>query len=496
MEVQHLGKPMTGPSNFLADIQSRSRYEWKPPYQLTRLPSWFKLSLDCYVTTSGTRRFTLVEPSEADLATPGLPEIASARGLSLVASIGGYHLLRDRGEVDPDLLLTHDEARLFLQYIEHRREYIGNRKGLEEALGVCEGGRVDASIKNVLPDRLGLDDNGQGTPWKVPELRNVGLRAAEIAGLSDPTARQVLSYGLLEAAKLNPMHVRTVEHASSLMRMTLFALADSSDTVSTEQLKYVAVHVRKSLQRRLDDTDEQFKSWLKDPDSNLLHQIAKRRDCPMSRPQVKRALLELGWRTLVMLGECIDMQMRTFRDAIPDALNEVEDFYFSQTFLGNPCYGGLPLLLLQDRFDDLSAAVVNVWNKAGDPSAIDVLHRVMYYNAELYGNRRAADRQYKRRSQARNASGQLAKEETIDYENQKSRAGPMPELFLDVAKAIAVDYGIDTDAGEWEASLVSHDDAELKIEMRRAEPHFVRSFTVPRKDFEAMARKMRDLDSE
>src|SRR5262245_24798981 len=92
MEVRPLSKPTTGPPDFLAGTQSRFRYDWTPPYQLTRLPSWFRLSLDCYVTTTGIRRFTLVEPSESDLATPGLPEIASARGLSLVASIGGYHL--------------------------------------------------------------------------------------------------------------------------------------------------------------------------------------------------------------------------------------------------------------------------------------------------------------------------------------------------------------------------------------------------------------------
>jgi hypothetical protein len=74
-----------------------------------------------YVGTDGTRRFTVVELSESERAAaePGLPEVSTARGLALVASVGGYALMLDRGIVDRAQLLTHDEARLILQYVEH-----------------------------------------------------------------------------------------------------------------------------------------------------------------------------------------------------------------------------------------------------------------------------------------------------------------------------------------------------------------------------------------
>jgi hypothetical protein len=418
IEVLPLGKPQAGPSDFLAGIVSRSRYVWRPPWQITRLPSWYELALDCYITASGTRRFTLVELSECDSAQigEGLGLVSTARGLLLVASIGGHRLLEARGELAPGLLLTNDEARLFLQHIEHRAEYLGPRTGLERALGVCAGGRADRATKTILPEDLGLDTNGEGDRWTIGRLSEEGQDAARAMGIEDPTPQQVLSFGLMEAAKRNPLYLDSVDESAAVVRMALFALPESTDEVTHEQLSYVATHVRSSLHGHLDDSNEQFDKWIKDPDSNLLHRISKRQDCLIPRDQVKRALLELGWRSLQMIGRCVDVQMQAFRDAFTDPLSKRENLYFSHVFLANPDYGGLPLLLLNERYEILNGPVVNLWNNPGDRHSVAVLHRVLLYYAELIGNRRAADTIYKRRALARNKDARVPTEATIVVE--------------------------------------------------------------------------------
>ena len=82
IKVQPLGVPQTGPREFLEQFTSRLRFVWEPPSQISRLPTWFKLALDCYVKSDGTRRFSLVELAGSDPAATdlGLPEVSTARG--------------------------------------------------------------------------------------------------------------------------------------------------------------------------------------------------------------------------------------------------------------------------------------------------------------------------------------------------------------------------------------------------------------------------------
>src|SRR5688572_19186966 len=131
-------------------------------------------------------------------------------------------------------------------------------------------------------------------------------------------------------------------------------------------------------------------------------------------------------------------------------LTEIEEFYFSQVFLSSTACGGLPLLLLRDRYPDLSAAIINVWNHPDDKTTVPILHRVMLYSAELLANRRAADKQYKRRSHAKDKSGRLAIESTINYDKQENSAKSEEAMFLVIAKKLAFGRGIDCEYGEWE----------------------------------------------
>jgi hypothetical protein len=490
MEIVPLDKPPGISDRYSNNVASYSRYVWHPPDQVTRLPEWFQLALDCSTNSSGTRWFGLVDVSNCHSQKhPGLERVATWRGLSLVASIGGYRLMLERGEVPKDPLLTPDQSRLYLRHVEHRREYFGQRKGM--ALEV-RGSQRDIANGSVLPDGLGLGPSGEGKAWKKSELTRRGTAAAHSAGIVDPSERQILSYGLTEAAKSNPLKLHSSE-LTALVRMTLFALPESTKKLAKRELKYVALHVGKSLSEHLNDTDEEFEKWIVDPTSNLLHRIAKRSDCPMSRDQVKHGMLELGWRALLMLGKCIDTQMRTFRDAIPVALTRAEDQSFKQRYLADKIYAGLPLLLLHDRFADLSAAIIYVWSNPGKPQAVQVLYRVMSYYAELFGNRRKVEREYKRRSLARNARGQIASSSTIHPDTQSKSKRKRDVVVLEVAKALARDQRIDCDFGEWEAEAALLK-TSIRIELRRAEPSFLRTFTISTATFKEIEKKLRESD--
>ena len=499
IKVLPLGKPQYGPPEFLEQFPSRLRFLWEPPFQISRLPSWYKLALDCYVGTDGTRRFTLVELSENDRAAaePGLPEVSTARGLALVTSVGGYALMLDRGTVDRDQLLTHDEARLYLQYVEHRREYFGKRKSLDVFMHSPEErilkGRSKKKPALAFPEDMGLDATGNGAKWTLSRFNEEARAAAHTAGIEQPTKQQLFSQGLTAAAKLNPLYLSSADKIEPIVRMALFALPESSNSVTTEQLQYVAKQVRSSLRDHLVDSDEDFRKWIDDPKSDLVRRITRRSDCSMTREQVRRVLLELGWYALKMLGQCIDIQMRAFRDALSEPLTEREDIYFSQLFFANPAFGGLPLLLLSDRYDELSAAIVNVWNSPGSRDAVAVLHRTMVYFAEFMGQRREADKMHKRRSLARNANAQIATESEFNEENFLLSTNK-DELFSDIAKVLAVRRGIDCDSDDWEFTLVSVSENLVQFKLRRADLPGAQTLTVPRAEFEEVARDSRDSD--
>ena len=393
----------------------------------------------------------------------------------------------DRGDVPRDLLLTHDESRLYLQHIEHRQEYFGKGKGLELGLPKAQPDFANG----ILPDGLGLGSERKGKPWKRAQLREAGLHAAQAAGIQQPNERQIQSYGMTEAAKLNPLNIRSSSGKAAVVRMVLFALPQSTKKVTNAQLRYVAAHVRKSLSERLNDTDEQFAKWITDPDSNLLHRIQKRSDCTMSRQQVKHVLLELGWQALQMIGKCIDVQMRAFRDAIPVPLTDIEDFYFGQLYLANSNFAGLPLLLLRNRYDDLQAAVLNIWNNPGDRSAVPVLHRVMTYYSEILGNRRKADKEYKREALAKNVYGQVAHSTPIDIATIAEPAKRHEGLLLEIAKTLARERGVECEFGEWEATAKQIQN-KIRVELRRAEPSFVMTITIPLAEFEKIAKIVRE----
>lgn len=393
-------------SSAAALIRSRQLYRWHPPCHLIdQLPSWYSLTLQCIERKDGIRQFFPVTPAivEGMNLGEGAQHVTTPGGLVLVASLGGAAILTERGESEAGRLGYH-EMRLLNAYIRHRREYFGKTTRLEKVLRVCGGARVDSSARNILPEDLGRSADGRGQPWNIKRLMYEGREAAREAGIANPMPEQILRFGLLAAPRDRYLNM-DVSETAFLVRMALFALGPSADRVPDDGLEYVADQVRQSLLDHRQDTKEKFRRWVEDADTNLVRRIEKRKDCKLKRPQVRNAILELGWRSFRSLGRCVGSQMYAFQQALPEPLSDDEELLFRWAYLGGPELGGFPLAVLHDRLPFLKEAVLTVWNQSGDPLALAGIRAMLYYYWELASNRRAADRTIKQQAQAQREHG-------------------------------------------------------------------------------------------
>ena len=154
-------------------------------------------------------------------------------------------------------------------------------------------GRPDAGTKNILPDEIGLDNHGRNEPWDVQEVKRRGLAAAQSAGISNPTPDEIVRRALYEAARLNPLKSSEAE-TRGLLQLAFYSLGPELGKVDADAVRYCAEQVKASLKDHLQDTREQFDSWIGDSKANLIKRISKRKGCAWNKLDVRRALLELG----------------------------------------------------------------------------------------------------------------------------------------------------------------------------------------------------------
>jgi hypothetical protein len=454
-------------------------YTWIPPYQIAiRLPKKFDgpdgpdrfaLSLVCLVNKAGNRRFYPVQKG--------------ARILIMKACVSGSAILDDRNEIDNKSLFSHSQARTFYSYSQHLREYLGQRISLGRSIL----GSTDSNT-DLLPEDLWLDCHKHGKRWQYNRLQKEGLKAARDAGKENPTPDEILQYRLLEAAKLNPLRVNSKE-ANSLVRMALFAFGPVSEHLKPSELAYVAEQVRESMKDYLDSIEE-YKQWIKDPKSNLPHRIAKRKTPHLSGEHVKRALLKLAWISCEMLGKAIDAQMRVFREALTPPLNRDEDLLYEQMYLAHPNFGGLPLVLLYERFDFIKPIILQMWERPEDPDLVAVFHRMLWYYAEIIEKRREEDRRYKQRAQQRNQSGRPAKEYSITEEDEAA----LPEIsfFREIALILAKERGLIDDIDDFDSDVqfISEDSKQIYIHASCPRNFPGEDFFVSREEFKRVGQKL------
>jgi hypothetical protein len=314
-------------------------------------------------------------------------------------------ILYDQGRDEQSASLSYQEARLFNQFARHMREYLGQALQLGRVLNISSAAKPDAGTKDILPADVGVNKHGEGERWTVSRLKDEGLRAAQEAGIANPTADQIASYGLYQAARQNPLNESDPAKIEALIRLAFFSYGSGNVRVDPTAVEYVASQVRASLVDHLDDTTGHFNRWIEDRRSNLVSRIAKRKLCKWNREEVRAALVELGWRSFKSLSQCVDVFFRSFEAALPERLNVSEKKLFSQIYRSRPSLGSIPLLLLHERFDFLKPAILDTWNNPGSRRAVGILLRMIWYYAELVANRRAADRVYKQRAGSREEWG-------------------------------------------------------------------------------------------
>jgi hypothetical protein len=191
----------------------------------------------------------------------------------------------------------------------------------------------------------------------------------------------------------------------------------------------------------------------------LVHRIAKQKKMggPIPREVVRRALLDLVFDAFTYVGDCVCLQMQAFLQALPSPLVERERSLFEALYFKQDHLGGLPLILLRDRFAFLKEAILDIFAAPGEPGPVGVLLRLLQYYEEMASARREVDRGLKRREIHNRATGRVARTLSLDIGMSGTPAAASNDLFRLIAARLRDDQGINCpcpDAGSWTARLL------------------------------------------
>jgi hypothetical protein len=361
-------------------------YKWRPSIDLSpSLPRDYCVSMTAISHNGTCRRF---HPT-------GEPY-----SFVLHASLGGFAILTKVSNLDAEQRNSYNAMRLLFQHGPLVREAL-NRGFLRiQDLFVGREGRIGSDYGDILPDTIGLDRSGQGKRLGIGDVIRAGKQEATLRGLRDPSAADFIRLGLLDASRLNPVDVEelTKDEAACFLRIVLFDLGPADVRIDESTAVEVVGRFLEALQPHLDDSDEEFCRWFFDNRDGIVHQISKRKSGPGAIPRaaVRQVLLEKTFESLRYTGQCIDIQMRVFADALEPALDDDERSVFEAIYFSQPWLGGIPLVLLHRYFGPIREAIQDLWLDPKNSQYQGVLLRVLEYHAEMVRKRREADRAAKR----------------------------------------------------------------------------------------------------
>jgi len=219
---------------------------------------------------------------------------------------------------------------------------------------------------------------------------------------------------------------------------------------------------------------------------------------PIAREVVRRSLLDLVFDAFTYVGDCVCLQMQALLQALPLPLAERERSLFEALYFKQDYLGGLPLILLRDRFPFLKEAILDIFAAPGDPGPVGVLLRLLQYYEEMDSARREVDRGLKRREIHNKATGQVARTVSLDDGMSGTSAAASNDLFGKIAAWLRDDRGINclcTDAGTWTARLLDGEvDGEvLLIDVECEQCCYSERIEVERGEFEEIGRELKDL---
>jgi hypothetical protein len=209
---------------------------------------------------------------------------------------------------------------------------------------------------------------------------------------------------------------------------------------------------------------------------------------------VRQALLELAFRSFSYVGDCVHLQMTAFARALPEPLSEAERAHFASLYRKQRHFGGLPFVLLHDRFGFLREAILDVWDDPCDAARQGVLLRLLEYYSTMVTRRREADRRYKARSRHRNDQNRVAQVLPLDPERD-SGGEPVTDSFQEIATILRESRGASCRCGStrhWRAGLATGDISAdpIRIEDVCGECGHREAVEITRGEFEAAGRQI------
>jgi hypothetical protein len=421
------------------------RYTWRPSTAIAAyLPTGFQIEMDAVTGGDGSRRFAPADGLKSFL---------------LNASLGGLAMMTISRNLTREQRFSYDVMRLIFQHAPRLREHFGRsfRRRSDLCLRVGDQRRLDRT--DILPERLGLDGKDKGRRWSPSDLIRRGRQELQGAGEPRPDTEQCISAGLLSGARLDPLDPTKLPEieARGLVRMALFDLGPTSGI--DRPLREIVTHrLLAALEQHAADSDEDFDRWFFKGGDNLVHQISKQKKAggPIERESVRQVLLDLVFDAYTYLGECVCLQMQAFIQALPEPLSPDERAGFDVLYSKQAYLGGLPLVLLRDRFAVLKGAILAILDSPGEPEHVGVLVRLMQYYAEMASQRRDADRAAKQRRQHRNASGEVTRTFSFSDEQFGWVACTGDEKFVAIVKHLLrgkVDFCTCASEDSWVAML-------------------------------------------
>ena len=321
--------------------------------------------MDCLTGRDGSRRFT---------------PAGGVKPFLLEASLGGLALLSRVRDLDAEGRFSYHAMRLIFQHAPLLREHLGRSFKRESDLVVAGAERAGRGGKDILPERIGLDPEGRGSRWTVPGLLRRGRAHAVEAGDPNPDPERCIAAGLFVAARRDPLDPArlTKAEALGLVRMALFDLGPAAGVAEADK-QAVAERLLKLIEPHLGDDTATFNRRFFEGRNDLVHRIAKQKKAggPIPSEDVRRALLDLVFDAFTYVGDCVCLQMQAFLLALPSPLGERDRAGFAALYFKLDHLGGLPLILLRDRFAFLKESILDILAAPGEPGPVGVLLRLL-----------------------------------------------------------------------------------------------------------------------
>jgi len=423
-------------------------YEWTPSATLKdELPEGFVLRLRCVQVQDGIRRFYPAESTELFI------HLAFTAGLAMLS------LSR---EMEPEQRFAYRLMWFLFRRVRRMVEHLDNALLNATSLRLSRVARDVADERSILPETVGLMTNGEGSPWGVNQLLAEGRREAMKDGIDRPREAESVQYGLLAAARLNPLNL-PAEAIPELVRQALYLEGPTDQQPDAEVLEHLTERTSAAVEHHVPNSAAEFDAWFQGPKNSLVRQIGQRKLMPGGRLEqetVRAGFLELGWHSYRYVADCIHTAMNTIKDQIQPLLTPAEEQCYEQVHLNQPHFGSFPLVLLAERIPFIKGIIWDLIHNPTDQQTVGVLHRLLDWYGDIARRRRQADRITKQRRPASHAPGEkspltvplpeLPVEEvnedespvTVQSEETVSRSAGEVRLFTEMAERICTSRGL------------------------------------------------------